>query len=180
MEEKQFVSEIVSGNKEAVEKFVADNRKRVFHTCLGYVQNTSDAEDLTQEVFIKAFEKMSKFRGDSKLSSWILRIAINLAKNYVRDNKKRLNQFPIEDIALLSEDKPYGFNRQIGTAIRKAVYALPSKQKEVFILSSYLGFSYKEIAQITKYSIASIESLLFRARRNLRKQLQGFYEMYHW
>lgn len=176
MNKNIFVEQIKNGDRHALEAFVNDNRKKIFHICLAYVQNEQDATDLTQEVFIKALEKLHQYKGDSKLSTWLIRIAINLSLNYLRNNKKRLQQVELSDISIVSSQKEKLITKEIKTTVRKAIYALPEKQREVFILSFYLDMSYAEIMDTTGFSISSIESLLFRARKNLREYLQDFYD----
>ena len=176
MENQLFVEHLKNGERHAVEQLVLSHRDSVYRTCLAYVQNQADAEDLTQEVFIKVLEKIDQYRGKSKLSSWIIRITINLALNYLRDNKKRMNQLDIAEIQLPIQENSAEKNRLIKKMVRKAVHKLPEKQRRVFILSSYLDLSYNDIAEVTGYSISSIESLLFRARRKLRELLQEFYD----
>jgi RNA polymerase sigma factor (sigma-70 family) len=171
-----FVENIKNGDRQAIEVFVNENKKQVFSTCLAYLQNEQDAADLTQEVFIRALDKISQYKGESKISTWIVRIAINLSLNYLRDNKKRIQQVDLSNVQIPESVRITAQNRETKVAIRKAIYELPEKQRRVFILSFYLNHSYSEIAEITNTSISSVESLLFRARKNLRKLLLEFYK----
>jgi len=82
----------------------------------------------------------------------------------------------LSDISIVSSQKEKLLTKEIKTTVRKAIYALPEKQREVFILSFYLDMTYAEIMDTTGFSISSIESLLFRARKNLRDYLQDFYD----
>lgn len=176
MDNNLFLEELKKGKRHAVEQLVLTYRDSVYRTCLAYIQNRNDAEDLTQEVFIKSLERIDQFKGESKLSSWIIRIAINLSLNYLRDNKKRLSQIDLSNVQVIEQDKNVYDNEHIAKVVRLAVYRLPEKQRRVFILSFYLNLSYKEIAEVTEYSISSIESLLFRARNKLKELLQKFYD----
>jgi RNA polymerase sigma factor (sigma-70 family) len=175
MENQLFLTHLIKGEKQAIEQLVLTYRDSVYRTCLAYVQNQADAEDLTQEVFVKLFEKLDQFKGQSKLSTWIIRIAINLSLNYLRDNKKRLNQLDVSEYQIIDQENESQNTLQTRKMVRYAIQKLPEKQREVFILSFYLELSYKEIADITGYSISSIESLLFRSRKNLKDFLQQFY-----
>ena len=175
MDQNIFIEHIRRGEPAALERLVVLHRDQVYRTCLGYVQKKEDAEDLTQEVFIKVIENIDKFKGKAKLLSWIIRIAINLSVNYVRDNKKRLNQFDSDDLMLEEERGNDSDRLLIKRMVRKAIYTLPEKQQKVFVLSHYIQLSYAEIAEVTGFSISSIESLLFRARKNLRIKLSDFY-----
>ncbi len=176
MSQDQLIEGIKRKDREALGEFVATYKDRIFHTCLGYVQNNADAEDLTQEVFIKLLERIDQFKGQSLFSSWIIRIAINLSLNFLRDNKKRLNQIDLADVDIEEEEFSTEEKKQIKVMLRKAIYSLPERQRKVFILSKYLDMKYTEIADITGYSISTIESLLFRSRKNLREKLGDFYK----
>ena len=179
MENQLIIENLKNGKKQAIEQLVLSYRDTVYRTCLAYVQNRADAEDLTQEVFIKVIQKIDQFQGKSKLSSWIIRIAINLALNHLRDNKKRLNQLDVSDIQLSFDYKSSEDKRLVRQMVRKALYRLPEKQRRVFVLSYYLDLSYHDIMEVTGYSLSSVESLLFRARRKLRELLQDFYNDYN-
>jgi RNA polymerase sigma factor (sigma-70 family) len=176
MGENLFINQLLSGDRKALEIFVNDNRHKIFRICLAYVQNEHNASDLTQEVFIKALEKLHQYKGDSKISTWLTRIAINLSLNYLRDNKKRLQQVGLESFDFESNQPNKLLSGEVKQMVRKAIYKLPEKQRKVFILSFYLDLSYAEIGEITAMTISSIESLLFRARKNLRSYLQKFYD----
>ncbi len=176
MSQKKLIDGIITRDREALGEFVETYKDRIFHTCLGYVQNTADAEDLTQEVFIKLLERIDQFRGQSQFSSWVIRIAINLSLNYLRDNKKRLSQSDLTGLDIVDESVSFQEKQQIKKSLRKAIYSLPERQRKVFILSKYLNMKYTDIADVTGYSIATIESLLFRSRKNLREKLGDFYK----
>ncbi len=176
MNRNLFVEQLLNGEKHALEAFVKENQNAVFRTCFAYTQNSHDAADLTQEVFIKAFEKLNQYKGEAKLSTWLIRIAINLSLNFLRDNKKRILHVDISEVKNMAETKSMETNPEIRKNLRKAIYKLSEEQRKVFILNYHLNMSYKEIAEITGFSISSIESLLFRARRRLRELLLSFYD----
>lgn len=169
-----FIEQIKQGDKKALTLFVNDNQDMVYRMCLAYVQNEADAQDLTQNVFIKAFEKLDTYKGNSKLSTWLTRIAINMSINFLRDNKKRLDQVDISTVAMA--DTSSKNSRETKKAVRKAIFNLPEKQRKVFILHFYLELPYKEICDVTGYSPSSVESLLFRARKKLKDLLSNYYK----
>jgi RNA polymerase sigma-70 factor, ECF subfamily len=170
-----FIEQLQRGDKEAMRVFVNENQHMIYRTCLAYLQNEHDAADLTQNVFLKAFEKLEQYKGDSKISTWLTRIAINLSINYLRDNKKRLEQVDIADINLPDESNNSEKTKQTKKAVRKAIFSLPEKQRKVFILHFYLELSYKDISEITGLSVSSLESLLFRSRKKLKVLLEKYY-----
>lgn len=171
MDDRLLAEKILNGDKAALESLFNDHRHKVYRICLGYVQDRDNAEDLTQEVFIKVMLNIGQFKGQSKLSSWICRIAINLSLNFLRQHKKRLFQTDLSEAdSLISEEQEIS-RLQINKSLRKAIQKLPERQKMVFILSQSLDMSYAEIAETAGISLSSVESLLFRARKNLRQIL---------
>lgn len=166
-----FIEQLRNKDVQALNALVKEYQDKVFRICLGYLQNEHDAADVTQEVFIKALEKIDQYKGEAKISTWIIRIAINLSLNYLRDNKKRLLHTELSGINLEDESLDTYQQKETRQIVRKAIYKLPDKQKKVFILSYYMDYSYQEISEVTGYTISSIESLLFRARKRLRESL---------
>ena len=181
-----------SANKrqgEIVFKYIVESYQAIiYNTCIGIVGDSDDAKDIAQDVFIQLYKSSDKFRGDSKISTWLYRIAINKSLNYLRDNKKHKKPMSIqrfyagdeerevhikdnsssspEDIAEHSEHK---------IALRSALNMLPENQKTAFVLKNYDDISYKKIAEIMEISLSSVESLIHRAKKNLQKSLDYYY-----
>lgn len=176
MDQNLFINLLKQRDPQALNTLVREYNNKVFRVCMGYLQNEHDAADVTQEVFIKVLEKIEQYKGDSKISTWIIRIAINLSLNYLRDNKKRLLQEEIEKVHIIDNQSDHISSLEIWKLLRKSIYNLPEKQRRVFILNYYMELSYQEISDTTGYSLSSIESLLFRARKKLREQLGEIYK----
>lgn len=175
-----------SAFKEIFDRYV----ERVFGLIYRYTGSYPETEELTQDVFLKIFNKANTFKGHSKLSTWIYRITVNVCKNYKR--KKKPEIFSIEEI---TNSQTEGFKlkdeimmpdfttpkeildrkRKIAI-IQQAIERLPPNQRVAFILSKYHGFSYAEIASVMNISISAVESLLFRAKQNLKKLLIPYRE----
>jgi RNA polymerase sigma-70 factor, ECF subfamily len=166
-----FIEQLKNKDAQALNALVKEYQDKVFRICLGYLQNEHDAADVTQEVFIKALEKIDQYKGEAKISTWMIRIAINMSLNYLRDNKKRLLHTELSGLNLEDESPDTYQGKETWKMIRKAIYNLPDKQKKVFILSYYMDYSYQQVSEVTGYTISSIESLLFRARKRLRESL---------
>lgn len=161
--------------------------KRVYNTVLGYVQNIEDAEEITQDVFLEVYRSSENFKGDSSLSTWMYRIAINKCLDFIKfkNRKKRfafISQLFDAHSGELLHDKADFFhpgvrmeNKEKSAILFKAIHNLPPNQKTAFILSQLEGLSYAEISEVMQNSLASVESLLFRAKQNLRKQLDKWY-----
>jgi len=176
----ELIEKIRSGDQAAFKIFFDEYHKTVFRLCTRMLRDPQEAEDATQEVFLKVFLKTEKFRGESKVSTWLHRIAVNLCLNRLRRNKyarffsldfllEKGNQ-PAQEpgkrpLAQLSraEDK---------TIVDQAIDSLPKNQRIAVILNHFMDFSYKEVSETMGLSAASVRSLLFRAKKNLQKKLK--------
>jgi RNA polymerase sigma-70 factor (ECF subfamily) len=192
MDDQELILQITQHNDHSAFALLVDKyQKLVVNTCRGFVSNYADAEDLAQEVFIELFESLPEFRHESKLSTWIYRIAVNKSLNHIR-KKKRENIFSSFASIFENSDKPQNLeiadhgisdeaDRKINTTelhktLKTAINKLPKNQKIAFILSKYQDLSYKEIAEVMDLSISSVESLLFRAKVNLQELLSNYYK----
>jgi len=189
--EEQLINGLKDGNESAFRQIVELYQKQVFNTCNSFVHNQQDADDLTQEVFIEVFRSANRFRGDSKLSTWIYRIAVNKSLNYLRLKKRRKWLQPIEDLFDLSQKmKPSTDkgsnpsenieNQQLAMRLHKAIDSLSENQRTAFLLSKYEELSYQQIAEVMQTSLPAIESLIHRAKLNLQKILYNDYKKNAW
>jgi RNA polymerase sigma factor (sigma-70 family) len=154
----------------------------VFNLCLNYLQNTHDAEEVTQDVFMKVHSKMAGFKGTSELRTWIYRITINQCLDFLK-RKKRHKRFGFhvfiqtdvrEDSAVFSTFDHPGIqleNKEATERIFRCMNRLPERQKTVLLLKTLEDLSQKEIAEVMDQSVKAIESLLSRAKANLRIEL---------
>lgn len=183
MTEQELISGVMERNREALTSLVETYQKKVIKTAYYFLGNMEDAEDLAQDVFVKITESMPRFRKASSLSTWIYRITVNEALNAVRKNRRKKMFLRMGSAIGIAEPKAQARIMNIPEEqdapdapsklhmLREAVAALPEKQRTVFILNKYEDLPYKEIADITGYSLSAVESLLHRARVNLRKEL---------
>ncbi len=189
MSEKQLIELLKDADESAFRQIVDTYQMVVYNTCLGMLHDEAAAKDLSQEVFIELFRSVHKFRGDSKLSTWLYRIAINKSLNYIRDNKKHsllksVQRFFIGEkeeamqIVDYSARNPQELSEQDdhSKALHQALDNLPENQKTAFVLKNYDDLSYKEISEVMELSVSSIESLIHRARMNLQKGLKDYYD----
>jgi len=193
MEDIEIIDNILNNQPVGFETLVNKYQLMVINTCYGFVHNREDAEDIAQEVFIEVHKSLHKFRKESKLSTWLYRISANKSLNFIRDNKKN-SWFQSLDILFssnenkgkvieLSDSKnsiPDSIveNKETSNYIFEAISSLPENQKVAFTLHKYEDLSYKEIADIMELSLSSIESLLFRAKKNLQDKLIKHYKNY--
>jgi RNA polymerase sigma-70 factor, ECF subfamily len=190
--ENEFIKELKNQSQKAYGKLIDDFQQKIFSTCISFVPNREDAEDIAQEVFVEVFNSIHKFKGDSKLSTWIYRITTNKCLEFIRKRnaKKRFaflqslfgNEIPIDKTQYFTEMNHPGIqmeNKETSETLFKAINQLPEAQKVVFTLNKIDGLSYQEISDITEKSLSSVESLMFRAKKNLQNSLENFYKINH-
>lgn len=187
MTEEDLIKGIQAGNEEAFRELFEKYRNRVFNTCNSIVHNPSDADDLVQEVFIEIYRSSGKFRGESRISTWIYRIAINKGLNHMRQVNRRKWYQSIENLASLNlRQTPAASairqpdteleDKQQAQRLHSAIDDLPENQRTAFLLSKYEDLSYLEIAEVMNTSLSAVESLIHRAKSNLQKKLYSFYK----
>ncbi|MBC2845849.1 RNA polymerase sigma factor [Winogradskyella flava] len=188
MTEAEFIKELQSKSTVAYNKLVDDFQQKVFGTCMSFVPNMEDAEDIAQDVFMEVFNSISKFKGESKLSTWIYRITTNKCLEFIRkkNTKKRFafmqsitgNAIPFDKTNYFTEINHPGVlleNKELSATLFKAINSLPESQAMVFTLHKVDGKTYQEIADIIDRSLSSVESVMFRAKKNLKKILEHYY-----
>jgi RNA polymerase sigma-70 factor (ECF subfamily) len=184
LSELDFIKELKEGKSSAFGILLNDFEQKVFNTCISFVPNKEDAEDIAQEVFLEVFRSIHKFKGNSKLSTWIYRIATNKCLEFIRkkNTKKRFafmqtilgNEIPIDKTNYFTEFKHPGIileNKELTATIFKAINTLPESQRIVFTLAKIDDKSYQEIVEITGKSLSSVESIMFRAKKSLKEKL---------
>ncbi|WP_435236113.1 RNA polymerase sigma factor RpoE [Psychromonas sp. PT13] len=183
----QLVKRIQNGEQQAFTLLVRKYQNRVANILTRYVRNSGDIADITQEVFIKVYNSLSSFRGDSAFYTWLYRIAVNTAKNYLTSQSRRP---PSSDIdaseadsydgsdALKETDNPEAVlhSYDIQNVIHKAIEQLPAELKSAITLRELEGMSYEEIASIEGCPIGTVRSRIFRARDAIDKQLKPLLE----
>lgn len=187
MKEKDLIEDVVNKKAGSFEQLVEKYQIMVMNTCYGFLHDYQDAQDVAQEVFVEVFKSIGKFRKESKLSTWLYRISANKSLNFIRDNKRR-NWFQslddlfepekIVDHQNKSAETPQDIleNNEKAGIINDAIDQLAKNQKIAFVLYKFEGLSYKEIGEVMKISLSSVESLLFRAKKNLQKKLINYYK----
>lgn len=187
MDERTLVELLKQGDETAFREMVETWQDMVYNTALGIVQVPSDAEDIAQEVFVQVYQSVSSFKGDSKFSTWLYRITITKSLDHER-RKKRKKRFAFVK-SLFGEDSevlvhPPDFNhpgvqldkKEDAAVLFEAIRELPRNQRIAFTLHKVEGLSYQEVSEVMKTSISSVESLMHRAKTNLRKNLENHYK----
>ena len=189
MDESELIKGIQQGDRKAFQILVNSYQRMVVNTCLGIVHSQEDAEDLAQDVFVEIFRTADNFRGDAKLSTWLYRIATNRSLNHIR-NKKRKGFFQsleetftggrnrTSEISENRSDQPDQniTDQQRSDLLHRAIDQLPEKQRVAFTLNKYEELPYQQIAEVMEISLASVESLIHRAKKNLQEQLLDCYK----
>lgn len=154
---------------------------RVYNTTLSIVQNKDDAEEITQDVFVEVNRSLENFQGQSAVGTWIYRIAVNRSLDFLR-KKKRKKRWAIfgkdEEAVSIPDFHHPGVqleNKEKAAILFKAIDRLPENQKTAFILAMIEELPQKEIAEVMKISTEAVESLIQRAKSNLRDDLENFH-----
>lgn len=177
MDEKQLVDNLIQGDENSFRYMVNQHRQTVVNVCYRIMLNTEDAEDIAQEVFVEVFFSIGKFRGSSKLSTWIHRIAVSKCLDEIkkRSRKKRIAMFGkttgLDEVVHWLSGNDFADAHIIHSEemekLNIALNKLPEKQRVALALSKIEGLSNTEIAEILEKSVSSIDSLVFRAKQNL-------------
>ncbi len=170
------------------QSIVETHQEKVRNTCFRFVNNSEDADDVAQDVFIQVYESLSHFRKESELSTWIYRIAVNKSLDFIRKKKRKKRFAQItslfglseekEEIQLPGSDNPHSEleDKERQQILKRAVDKLPDNQKIAITLSKYEGYSNKDIASIMDISLSAVEALIHRAKNNLHKRLHHYFE----
>ena len=173
-----LIEKVKKGNKGAFDFLVNKYYPRVYASLFSFTKSKEDSEDLAQQTFIKAWQQIESFRGDSAFFTWIYRIAINLAKNFVVSSsyKKQKANTSIEDAAIEitsyeNVESVLTYNQSM-QEIRDFIKTMPESLKTAFTLRESEGKSYEEISIITNTPIGTVRSRIFRARESIIEFMQ--------
>ncbi|MGE3063476.1 MAG: RNA polymerase sigma factor [bacterium] len=170
--DEQLIILVAGNDQKAFKELFKRYSKRVFNLSYSHVYDYHAAEDISQEVFLILYKKAESFKKKSSLSTWIYRITANSAVSYIRKHKKDELLTNIEFAADVAEDSPVKEEKERDEKAKKILNLLPENQKTAFILSQKENLKYREIASIMKVSEKAVESLIYRARENIRQSLK--------
>lgn len=186
MSETELIELLKQKDRAAFKTIVETWQDMVYNTALGILQNSEDAEDVTQETFIQVFESVASFKGESKFSTWVYRITVSKAMDHIRKKKRKKRFAFIQSLYGKNEeviiDPPDFFhpgvsmeNKENAAVLFKAVQQLPPNQKTAFVLNKLEGLPYVEIGEVMKITESAVDALLQRAKGNLKKILNEYY-----
>ncbi len=185
-----LLSQAKAGSMLAFEQLVTAHQNRVYGIALRMLRSEADAAEVTQDVFLSAYQNLKAFRGESAFGSWVHRIAANAALMRLRHRKvaqetevdpvgPEFNEREslIEDVADWAENaESRALSSELRAAIEQATAQLPESFRQVFLLRDVEGFRYDEIAELTQLSLASVKTRLHRARLAMREAIGQFYQ----
>ena len=186
VKEAHYIEEARGGNASSFSALVELYQERAVHTANSFVGNLEDARDIAQEAFVKAYQNLSSFGGQSRFYTWFYRILVNTCKDFLR--KKKLRQTfsfwsdreeeegldpmaNVADTAANASDEL--LSRELGTSITEALETLPDRQKSVFVLRYLEGMSLNEISETLKISLGAVKANLWQAGQKMKATLGG-------
>jgi RNA polymerase sigma-70 factor (ECF subfamily) len=186
--DQQLVERVQRGDKYAFDLLVTKYQRKLGRLISRFVRDPGEAEDVTQEAFIKAYRALPTFRGDSAFYTWLYRIGINTAKNYLLANKRRAPTSTIfdaeesesfEEASLLREvNTPENelMSKQVVDVVQKSLQQLPEDLRNALTLREIEGLSYEEIASAMNCPVGTVRSRIFRAREAVAENLRPLLE----
>jgi RNA polymerase sigma-70 factor (ECF subfamily) len=186
LNQPELIVQLQQGDDQAFTKLVDQWQDMVYNTAVSIVQNEDDADDITQDVFIQVYQSVNAFKGESKFSTWLYRIVISKALDHVKKKKRKKRFAFVQSLfgsASEEEIHPEEFNhpgvlmenRETAAALFNAMEQLPANQRIAFTLHKLEQQKHQDIAAIMNISLTAVESLIARAKANLRKILREYY-----
>ena len=184
---RALVDRARGGDLDAYNELVARHQKKIYALVYNMTSSREDAEDLTQDVFVKAFHSLGHFKGDSSFYTWIYRIAVNRTINFLKKRKRGANRMSLDDmdqaverdpdyVALSSRESPFRDMTltELQEKLNAALQTLSEKHRAVVVLHDIEGVPHEEIAVMMECSPGTVRSRLFYARQELQKELAEF------
>ena len=180
--DKELVKRVQKGDKGAFDLLVLKYEHKIVNLVMRYVRDPELALDISQEAFIKAYRALPRFRGDSAFYTWLYRIAVNTAKNYLAAQRRRPTDIELD----LQDPEQYGLHaklketdtpeaitlsHELQETLERAINALPDDLRTAIILRELDGMSYEEIAQTMDCPVGTVRSRIFRARDAIGKKV---------
>lgn len=186
MEQQQLITQLKNRDEAAFRHLVTTYEKRVYNTVLSLIQHTEEAEDIAQEVFIEVYRSIENFRAESALSTWIYRIATTKSLEVIRKRKTQkrfafISSLFSKNNELIHQSTDFEHpgvvaeNKELAQNLFAAIGKLTDNQRIAYTLVNVEGLSYQETAEAMEITKSSVESLIFRAKGNLKNLLEEYY-----
>jgi RNA polymerase sigma-70 factor (ECF subfamily) len=175
----EFLTRLRAGDRRAFEELVRTQQHRVYGLALRMLGNAAEAQDVAQEVFIRAHRGLADFRGDARLSTWLYTIASRLCLNRLAGSERRLARPGDEALARVPDVRPGPDQtlerEELEEALHRAIAELPEERRIVVVLRDVEGLAYEEIADVLELPVGTVRSRLHRARVDLKEKLERFF-----
>jgi RNA polymerase sigma-70 factor (ECF subfamily) len=182
-DDQRLVERVQQGDKLAFDVLVLKYQHKIVKLIMRYVRDPSEALDVSQEAFLKAYRALPKFRGDSAFYTWLYRIAVNTAKNYIVAMNRRPVEYDLDlqesdgyelNVKLRNEDSPEKIAQrdELQETVQSAIDSLPDELRAAILLREIDGLSYEEIAHAMECPVGTVRSRIFRAREAIDKTIQ--------
>jgi RNA polymerase sigma-70 factor (ECF subfamily) len=182
-DDQRLVERVQQGDKLAFDLLVLKYQHKIVKLIMRYVRDPSEALDVSQEAFLKAYRALPKFRGDSAFYTWLYRIAVNTAKNYIVAMNRRPVEYDLDlqesdgyelNVKLRNEDSPEKIAQrdELQETVQSAIDSLPEELRVAILLREIEGLSYEEIAHAMECPVGTVRSRIFRAREAIDKTIQ--------
>jgi RNA polymerase sigma-70 factor (ECF subfamily) len=191
-DEKRLLQGLRTGMHEAYSEFIDSYAARIYRLCYGFVQDPMEAQDLTQEVFLRILKHVGEFKGESSITTWVYRITVNVCLDRLRQQKRRMDilqldrYMPTFDESERLRDPVWDWStlapldnllkKEAKEVIAKAISGLPPDFRVVLVLKDVEGISLKEISEALELSLPAVKSRLHRARLALRGVLSSYFK----
>lgn len=187
--ERELLSRLKAGDERAFEEVLRRYELKVFNLTRGLLRHDEDAQDALQDTFLSVFKNISRFKGDSSLSTWVYRIAVNSALMKMRQRRNEQKHVPIEEympefddsghrVAVVPDWHPAVdqllLNKELGSMLRQWIADLAPEYRVVFLLRDQEGLENEHVASILNLSVAAVKSRLHRARMYLRERAKRY------
>lgn len=178
-----LIQSLKRGDASAFRQLVNGHQRLVYNTALGFLRNREEAEDIAQEVFVEVWTRIQSFKGESKLSTWLYRITVNKCLDHHRKQNRQKRQgihvdLEGDKVLQVSDFRHPGIaleDQELAATLMAAIDQLPENQKIAFTLHKVSDLNHQEIGDVMGISHSAIESLIHRAKQNLRKLLAEYY-----
>jgi RNA polymerase sigma-70 factor (ECF subfamily) len=182
-DDQRLVERVQRGDKVAFDLLVLKYQHKVVKLIMSYVRDPTEALDVSQEAFLKAYRALPKFRGDSAFYTWLYRIAVNTAKNHIVAMNRRPIEYDLDlqesdgyelNVRLRNEDSPEKIAQrdELRQAVQSAIESLPDELRAAILFREIDGLSYEEIAHAMDCPVGTVRSRIFRAREAIDKTIQ--------
>ncbi|MGQ9525005.1 MAG: RNA polymerase sigma factor [Armatimonadota bacterium] len=175
--DRQTLDALTAGDPDAWEKMLSLCRRQVFNIAYSFVGSAEDAEDLAQEALLQVYRRISGFRGDSDLSTWVYRVTVNVCIGRLRRRRPQpvsLEQIGGEATTWAEDPSPLVLESEQQRIVRRAVAELPPKLSAPVILHYFEGMNYEEVAKVLRLPLGTVKSRINRAKMLLRDRLKEY------